>query len=665
MGRPVWSDRPAPGQAPDRQAGAQYGSRHRNRPWNRLPLKRWNGLSLGLWLGLAVGVLIWFGAFERLELLGLDARFFLRELLTAGAAPEVVIVAIDDESLKKFGQWPWPRALHAQLLDHLREAGARAVGFDLLFDEPSRDAGGDREMAAAISRAENVVLPVNMQLVARRKPGWLRSPSGRTEALSVSRAEKPVPLLAGASRGLGHIEVIPDPDGVVRRLPWQAGEYAPFAAELAAVARAPSSPRTSLTPGVPLRPAFPPVDANGYMLIDFRLAGGLAGAPSGAPAASVLSAERMFPAVPYWKVLEGRVAPGFFKSKVVLVGVTARGLETDYHITSLTALGYIPGVYIQASAVRTLAGSNFIRRWPGRPLPTAAVAVLWSCILGLLFTRWRPLPGAAGIFVLAGAVVVAAVYLFNRYGVWVEAAGPLLAPIPLIYVAALARRYLYTDLEKRRLREQFSRYVSPQAAAEILAHPEGLALAGQKRQVTILFADIRGFTGYAEKAEPTEVVALLNRYLDRMTSGVLANRGCLDKFIGDAVMAVFGAPVPGDDHALEALKAALAMREEIRRLREELAAEGRTPLEIGIGIHTGEAVVGNVGSQTRTEYTAVGDAVNVAARLEGQAGPGQILVSEATRRLLPAAFAEGLAFEPLGPVAIKGKALPVEVYALR
>ncbi|MCL4515608.1 MAG: CHASE2 domain-containing protein, partial [Firmicutes bacterium] len=383
------------------------------------------------------------------------------------------------------------------------------------------------------------------------------------------------------------------------------------------------------------------------------------------PAAPILSVENMFPAVPYWEVLDGRVAPGFFKGKVVLVGVTARGLEADYHVTSLTALGYIPGVFIQASAVQTIINSNFIRRWPGRPLATVAMAVLWSCLLGLLFARWRLLSGAAGAFGLAGAIVAAVVYLFNRYGIWVEVAGPLLAPIPLTYVAVLSDRYLHAEREKRRLREQFSRYVSPQAAAEILAHPEGLALAGQKRQVTILFADIRGFTGYAEKAEPTEVVALLNRYLDRMTSAVLANRGCLDKFIGDAVMAVFGAPVPGGDHAREALKAALDMREGIRRLREELASEGRMPLEIGIGIHTGEAVVGNVGSQARTEYTTIGDAVNVAARLEGQAGPGQILVSESTRRSLPAVFAAGLAFEPLGPVAIKGKTLPVEVYALR
>ncbi len=618
---------------------------HKGRVWHGLP---------GLWLGLAVGVLIWFGAFERLELVSLDARFFLRELLNpAFPVSSVVIVAIDDDSLAKIGRWPWPRTLHAKLLDRLREAGARAVGFDLLFDEPSRDPGDDRHLAAAISRAGNVVLPVNVQLVAHRKPSWRQDLSGRTEELSASRVEGPVPPLAGAARRLGHIEVIPDPDGVVRRLPWKAGEYAPFAAALAAAAGAQA---VSALP-VPAPPAAPrrvreTVDPNGYLLIDFRLAGGL-------------SAENMFPAIPYWKVLEGRAAPGFFKGKVVLVGVTARGLEADYHVTSLTALGYIPGVFIQASAVQTIINSNFIPRWPGRPLPTVAVAVLWSGILGFLFARWRPMPGAAGALGLAGAIVVATVYLFNRNGIWVEAAGPLLAPIPLTYVAALSRRYLHTDREKRQLKEQFSRYVSPQAAAEILAHPEGLALAGQKRQVTVLFADIRGFTGYAEKAEPTEVVALLNRYLDRMTSAVLANRGCLDKFIGDAVMAVFGAPVPSDDHAREALKAALDMREEIRGLREELAAEGRMPLEIGIGIHTGEAVMGNVGSQARTEYTTIGDAVNVAARLEGQAGPGQILVSEATRRLLPAAFAEDLAFEPLGPVAIKGKTLPVEVYALR
>ncbi|MGE5576789.1 MAG: adenylate/guanylate cyclase domain-containing protein [Syntrophothermus sp.] len=139
----------------------------------------------------------------------------------------------------------------------------------------------------------------------------------------------------------------------------------------------------------------------------------------------------------------------------------------------------------------------------------------------------------------------------------------------------------------------------------------------------------------------------------------------LDKFIGDAVMAVFGSPVPRADHALDAVKAALAMQKEIRRLQEELTAEGRVPMQIGVGIHTGEAVVGNVGSQTRTEYTAIGDAVNVAARLEGQAGPGQILISETTWRLLPAAFADGLPFEPLGPVAVEGKALPVNVYSLR
>ncbi|MGE5577329.1 MAG: CHASE2 domain-containing protein [Syntrophothermus sp.] len=589
MGRPALLSRPGSDQDGlrlRRPVSVRNGSRGRERLRRRLPPGPGGGLWLGLWLGLAVGVLIWFGAFERLELLSLDARFFLREILTpafpssapsapsaprpaaatrpAFSPPEVVIVAIDDASLVKLGRWPWPRSLHARLLDRLREAGARAVGFDLLFDEPSPDQNEDQMLATAISRAGKVILPVNVQLVARRKPGWRQAASGRTEVFSVSKEERPVPLLARAARGLGHIEVIPDSDGVVRRLPWKAGGYAPFAAELAGVAvvdepssaSAPKafsasegSPTQALpVPEAPLLPVSSPVDANGYLLINFRLAGApeervapaatrVAGGPQvtqapqmARPASetSVLSAERMFPTIPYWEVLAGRAAPDLLKGKVVLVGVTARGLEADYHITSLTALGYIPGVFIQASAVRTLADSSFIRRWPGRPPAAVAIAVLWSGFLGLLLARWRPLPGAAAIFGLAGAVVVAAVYLFNGYGIWLEAAGPLLAPMPLAYVAALSRRYFFADQEKRRLREQFSRYVSPQVAEEILAHPEGLALAGQKRQVTILFADIRGFTGYAEKAEPTEVVALLNRYLGRMTSAVLANHGCLD-----------------------------------------------------------------------------------------------------------------------------------------
>lgn len=562
------------------------------------------GTALGLVLALAVLAVDSLGLWDRMEWRALDWRFlarFLLERTDAEAAP-VVVVAVDDRSVEALGPWPWPLSVQADLVAALQAAGATVVGLDYLLSSPHNDPAGTQRLARAMAQG-----PVVLAAAAQ----------GVFDVL-------PPEDLAAQAAGVGRTGWQPDADGVVRRLHLRPQpQPQPFAL---AVARAAGLAEEDLP-------------ASGTVLLNYR-----------PPAnASRLKIYRWVPTVSAADVLDGLVGQ-HVAGRVALVGLTASGAADRYNTPFTQG---VPDVYLQAFAVRAFLTGDHVAPVPA---PASWLAVVLLAVFGGAWVlSLRPWFLTATAPLAAGAAAGAALWLFLEYGLWLRLT-PLLVVIAGHFVAGLVYAYWVVDRDTHRIRSLFQRYVAPEVVDRLLQDPKSFE-RGQRAHVTVLFADVRGFTGFAERVSPEEAVGALNRCLEAMADAVLSHGGMLDKYIGDAVMAVFGAPLARDDHAQAAVAAAVELRRRIDRLA--LAADAGAPLRVGIGVHTGVAVVGSVGSPQRREYTAIGDAVNVASRLEEAAGPGEILISESTLQ------ACGLA--PPGPgmqLGIRGRRDPVVVFRL-
>lgn len=541
----------------------------------------WGHLRLGLYAGLAIAILTsivyWVGWFERTELRAFDMRFvarFLWDDATIEHGP-LVVVAIDERSLEAVGRWPWPWREQARLIRAITEAGAGAVGLNILYAESDGDMEGVAQLADAIAQNGRVVLAA----ASRQAQDVL-----------------PVQPLAARAAGIGSIDVMTDRDGVIRRL--ETGRAAsrpePFAVALLRVAGAPiNQDLVQETFFVNYRP--PADDTH-------------------------LRVNRLVETVSAIDVMDGIVG-GSLRGKIVLVGTTARGVQ-DMHNTPLMAA--VPGVYIHAFAARSLLLDDYL----SKVSPRLTLLLIWGVALlgsAVAFVV-RPWFLATLATVTTLVAIGIALSLFFNSGLWFEVT-PLLATGAIAFVAGLAYAHSVVDRDTRRVRSLFRRYVAPEVVDRLL-QDAGSVEVGRRAVVTVLFADIRQFTAFAESVTPEEAVQTLDRYLQAMAESVLTHGGTLDKYIGDAVMAIFGAPLAREDHAQAAIQTALEIRRNIKALSEELGHAGGQ-LQVGIGIHSGEAVVGSIGSMRRREYTAIGDVVNVASRLEESAKPGEILISAA------------------------------------
>ncbi len=528
---------------------------------------------------------------------------------TASPNPRIAIVGITDSDLAAYGRRPWPRSMEARLVDRLHADGARVIALDLLFQEPSTPAG-DQALAAAARRAGNVIFAGYATLSAR--------PSATPLATALSQ---PVaPLRAAGAMGL--INAAPDSDGVLRRaVPGASlGGQMLLAMDVLAAERA-----GGRIARVPLLP-------DGDYLIHYAL-------PS------------TFPVVSVGDVLTGRAGPSLLRGRVVLVGAWAAGLG-DRWLTPIG--GPLPGVLVHAESIRTLLDGGIAV--PGTA--ARAAAVLIAALAAALLSAWAgPWLGMAAVAGLALATIVWAAASL-AYGVAVDAAAPLLALL-LTWAGTAA----WTTSSERRARARitalFGRHVGTEVVRSLMEAPAGGPDTGGVRvPVTVLFLDMRGFTALAGAQSPEAVVAILNRVFDAVVPLVLSSGGMLDKFVGDGLMALWNVPTPVPDHAARAVGAAIAMQ---RRLAE-LDPLG-IPVGFGIGLATGEAVVGSVGTRSRQEYTAIGDTVNVAARLQEQAAAGEILASAATWSACQAAHPDLAAEQRL--ITVRGRELPLSVFALR
>ncbi len=584
---------------------------HSNPMRTRISLSVLVGAGVGLigMLGLLAGIFDTAGS-------RVTDRFFLPR----NADTSVVIVAIDDGSLGRIGRWPWPRSVHAALIDRLHQAGAKVIALDVNFPEVS-DAIPDAALATSIKEAGNVVLPVELDFIAER--------DGLT--FDSKNTVQPISSIQAESKSSGFSNVPLDSDGVARRIPLYAqgldgSEVTAFAYEAARLAgRAPDISSVSL-------------DRFGRMLINFP----------GAP-------RKSFPIISAADILQDRTDMSRLKDKVVFIGATARDLHDQQNVA--TSFGDpMSGVEIHASVFDTLVQGKWLS--PVSPWIQGLLLILTGLLLGFLVPRVKARASALVAFVIWFAWILTAFFLFDRGYVldivWISLV------VLFGYMGLLLERWFETDVQRRQIRAAFTRYVSPSVVEQLVNEPERLKLGGDRRRMSVLFSDLRGFTTLSEGLTPEQLVEVLNTYLNEMTNIVFEEGGVLDKYIGDAVMAFWNAPLDQADHAIRSVRTAVRMRDKLEQMNREGFFPKGIELKVGVGVNTGDMVVGNIGADVRYDYTVIGDSVNLASRTESLCKEYgvQIIVTKNTLEMLDESFVT----RELDSVAVKGKKEPVSIY---
>ena len=603
------------------------------------------------------------GWFHVAELKALD-HLIRRHADPSKAHPGIVLVSIDESSLEAFGRWPWPRDRHGYVVRYLKQGGAKAVVFDLMFFEPDENAEEfDESFAQDVKTAANVYLPV----LLRREP----DDEGEKAALpfplkiegasavasepasSYHSAKLPIPGLAQAAHGLGFINLTADVDGPTRRIPLLeriGTDPVPHIA-LAVAQDLLGAQRLTLTKhGLGLGERTVPLSADGTLLLYWH--GTLEQTYRQYAIGHVLQS--------FTQMEKGErpvLDPAVFRDKVVFVAGTAAGLY-DLRVTPFSSA--TPGVLIHMTALDNLLQNQFLK-----PVP------LW--IARMLFLAFCM--ASAASFMLASSYPVkfgvTAVLALAWYGLsshalaghdrWLDPVFPEVG-LAMTFAAAATVEYLTEGKQRRQTRAAFDKYMSPEVVDEIMRNPEAIKLGGEKKEISIFFSDVAGFTTISERLPPEELVLLLNRYLSAMTDIIRSHRGNVNKYLGDGIMALFGAPLGEPNHATLACYAALDSQAELARLRETWKQEGLPDIIARIGINSGPCIVGNMGSQTRLEYTVMGDSVNLASRLEGanKYYDTVILLGARTFELAK----DDIEVREVDLLRVKGKHEPVVVYEL-
>lgn len=556
----------------------------------------------------------------------LDQRWYdFLNVQTTTSAPDlpIVVVGIDEASFAELGmQWPWPRNVHAELVNQLRTNGAAVIGFDVLFAEASPNAAADQAFAKAIKEAGNVVLASNLSYVTNVHVEQLTRVSP-LDAL----------IEAGAQAGIANVEL--DSDLVCRKLSSYSDS---FWRKLLVVyhRKHPESAPGDIKTGTHTR---------------------------------FVGADHSFRYASYYQALnpDEYLPPGFFKDKIVIVGLDVTSspdptaLKTEQFATPFFSVSarMTPGVEIHANFIANgLTGFSLTQVQGYVPMLLLGL-LLCGSTLSLRRTNIAH-NTVTGLTLLILPLALSAL-LFVGSNLWIPVLGTAIGVV-LLYLTRMGIAYYLSLQARRAIRSAFAMYVSPTVVDELINNPDKLVLGGEKRELTLMFTDLAGFTSLSEKLTPEQVSQFLNEHMTAMTKILMKNRGTVDKFIGDAIMAFWNAPLDDPDHALNACRSALEMQEEMARMRERLTRKGLPEIHMRIGINTGEAVVGNMGADDRFDYTAIGDNVNLASRLEGinkLYGSG-ILVSESTALKVK----DRMPTQLVDRVRVKGKALPINIYWL-
>ena len=655
--------------------------------------------SLRILLGLAVTALLLanairfidIGLIERLELISYDTRVKLT--MPGGVDPRIVIVDLDEKSLAEIGRWPWGRDRMAELVHKLFERHQIAVlGFDVLFAEPDVSSGLDKLralekgklhdvpgfkaeldkiapsldhdglFAAAIAK-HPVVLSVNFEFSQSkgdmRNAGVLPPPAltagdlfGRTfSSLQGYKFIGNLPQLQAQAAGGGHFNAEPEVDGVIRRAPMlvkHGGDY--YESLSLAMARL-------LAGSPPLIPVLPPeANPSGYDAIE-SLRFAKVSIPVGENVAALIpfrGRQRSYQYVSATDILNDRLPPEALQGTIVLVGTTAAGL---FDLRSTPVDTVYPGVEIHANLIAGML-DNTIKQSPPYALAIEVVMLfLIGLILSFVLPRLDPVIGSIAVIVTLALIIGSNLYIWSQNIVW-----PLASPVLLaifIYGINMTYGFFVERRAKKQISGLFGQYIPPELVDEMTEDPSSVSMEGESRELTVLFSDVRGFTTISEGLDPQALSQLMNAYLTPMTRAIHKQRGTIDKYMGDAIMAFWGAPLHDKNHVDNALAAAMEMIYLLEKLGPEFRARGWPELRIGVGLNTGPMNVGNMGSEFRRAYTVMGDAVNLGSRLESLTKNYgvDILVGETTMQA-----ASNMLFRQLDRVRVKGKDEPVTIY---
>jgi adenylate cyclase len=635
--------------------------------------------------------------FKLLELKAYDFKMSLRG--TRPVSDQVVIVTIDEQSLKREGRWPWPRSRLANLVDKLTESGVAVIGFDFLFPEKdiyvpfnkvkseleNQDLSGmdkkklmhwlegvsdsDSRFADAIRRSERTVLSYFVYPTAEQAAGSAEEMGPKEFALldfsqysmvqssdqsitpyflhSIYAVGLSLPSLVDAANSAGYASFVAEPDGIVRRIPMvQAYKEALFpplslqllkeAARLSSVVRVFPHRVGELRLGdSPI-----PVSEEGDFLVNYY------------------GPQQTFTYLSASDVLDGTVKPIQLKDKIVLVGGTAAALF-DLHATPYGSL--YPGVEVHANVIENILQQDFLERPAWVPVLDMTMILVTGILLGLVALYFKAIGTAILLVVGVGGYLVCDYILFTRMGLWIHTVSPLFSQF-LVYFGITLYRFTFEEREKRFIKSAFSQYLAPAVVNQLVENPKLLNLGGEDKVLTAFFSDIAGFSSISEQLTAGELVILLNEYLTEMTDIVMRYEGTVDKFEGDAIIAFFGAPIDFKDHATRTCYAALDMQKRLAELRQIWKKKGRHELFMRIGINTGQVTVGNMGSENRFDYTMIGDPVNVAARLEGvnKQYYTSTMLSEFTYELAK----NDIEARELDSIRVVGKKEPIKIYEL-
>jgi adenylate cyclase len=661
-------------------------------PMKRLKiLRRWFArrfgyarlVCLALLVGLAGLRIADFAPIEELRVRTFDT-FQLIEPRVKTARP-VVIVDIDEKSLAKFGQWPWPRTRIADLVNNLTRLGSVAIGFDIMFAEPDRlnpDVAADtfRDLDEE-TRARLRALPSNDQILAdaMRHSRVVLGETGLPEVLTELDKELPVtglamlgedplrfiykfpgllrnaPVLEKAAGGRGLLTISPERDGIIRRVPIitqpQGTTMPSLSFEMLRLVTGTDtifikSDRAGIK-SLGVKGFQIPTDLNGQLWVHFARSD---------PSIYVSAVD----------VLEGRTAPEKISGKLVLIGTSAAGLN-DIKTTPVDRA--MPGVEIHAQVLESALTHAVL----AQPYYGPAVEFFSALVLGLLVIAFAPALGPITLVVVGGLFATVLIgtswYFYTQHRELIDLTYPLLSTTA-IYLALIFSSFVREQAQRRQIRSAFGQYLSPALVEQLAQSPEKLVLGGEEREMTIMFSDVRGFTTISEsyKNDPQGLTTLMNRFLTPLTNAILARKGTIDKYMGDAIMAFWNAPLDDKEHQLNACEAAVDMLERIEVLNNQREIEAKEgghafiPLNVGVGLNTGVCVVGNMGSDLRFDYSVLGDSVNLASRLEGQSKEYGFPIIVGSKTALAAK--DKFAILELDFIMVKGKKEPEVIYAI-
>ena len=576
------------------------------------------GFLIGFISLIVVLVLWWFGILNTFENKFYDLKFKLRG--EKDHSREIVIVGLDNDSLARFGRWPWPRSILARGIRNLKKAGVKVVGVDIMFSEPSQDRNQDIIFRDALKYA-NCVVGSSVFEISYEKVYETVNDQIVEKEVETRTLVNPIPDLLKAYVATGYTNSYPGEDGVLRNAtPVETYDDNDYYSLNAAVA----ARYLDKKPGELNIPKF--------IWVNY------------------LGPELTFKPYSFTLIYDGFFPKDWIEGKIVLIGSTATGIF-DHYPTPTSNM--YPGVEFHATLIDNIISNSFIHS-----APSAIVLLVMVLLVALLSQTTIHMKAGAGASIFAGSLLLyffLTLLMFGKFGIHLDFFKPALGMI-LVYTGVTGYRFSTEEKEKRWIKKTFSSYMSPQVIKELAENPDKLKLGGEKKVMTVFFSDIRGFTTISEKYPPEEVVSILNEYLSAMTEIVFKYEGTLDKFVGDEIMAFWNSPLAQADHAMLAVNCSFDMLDKLAQLQEKWKQEGKPIIGIGIGLNTGEMIVGNMGSFQRMDYTVIGDNVNLTRQYDTN-----IIISEYTYEFVK----DRVIGKHLGEVKVKGKSKPVNIYDIK